>query len=102
MSQHLLPGQKPGEDRETYLARIEARVQERLAKEMGDVPERFSEVTSTGTMKDEHPVYRTTNHDYGSMDMSEYERPAVYKTVSRQFTEKQHLGINFEHGGMNL
>ena len=98
----LLPGQKPDEDRETYLARIEARVQERLSKETGTVPERFSEVTIKNTFRDEHPVYRTTNHDYGSMDMSEYERPAVYKTVSRQFTEKQHLGLNFEHGGMNL
>ena len=102
MSGRLLPGQKPDEDRETYLARIEQRVQEKLREEFSSVPERFGEISSKNTFIDEHPVYRTTNHDFGAMDVSEYERPAVYKTVSRQFTEKQHLGMNFEHPGMNL
>lgn len=101
MSNQRLPGQKPDEDVDTYLARIEARVQEKLAAE-GQVPDRFSTLTSRGTFREEHPIYRTTNNDYGAMDVSEYERPSTYKTVSRQFTEKQHLGINFEHGGFNL
>lgn len=101
MSRKLLPGQKEDETEEEYIARIEKRVEERLKAE-GEVPQRFSEMGTAPTFKDEHPVFRTTNHDYGSVPVTEYERPATYRTVSRQFTEKQHLGFNFEHGGFNL
>lgn len=97
-----LPGQKEDEDEETYLARIEQRVQERLKKEFEGIPERFSELSGRSTRTIEHPIYRTTANDFGSMDMSEYERPTCYRTVPRQFTEKQHLGLNFEGSGMNL
>ena len=102
MQQQRLPGQRPDEDRETYLARIEARVQKELESEHEKVPERFQEMSRAPTLVDEHPVYRTTNHDYGSMPVSQYERPVEYHTCSRAFTEKQHLGLNFEHGGFNL
>lgn len=98
----LLPGQKPTETQEEYWARIEARVQERLNAEKDQIPDRFSEITVAPTLTSEHPIFRTTNHDYGSMSVTQYERPTTYRTVSRQFTEKQHLGFNFEHGGFNL
>ena len=97
----LLPGQKPDETEEEYLARIERRVEERLRAE-GEVPERFSEMGVAPTLTREHPVFRTTNHDYGSMPVTEYERPTAYRTVPRTFTEKQHLGQNFEGAGFNL
>jgi hypothetical protein len=96
-----LPGQRPDETEAEYIARIEARVEERLRHE-GQVPERFSRMSRSPTLTVEHPIFRTTNHDYGSMPVTEYERPMTYRTVSRQFTEKQHLGLNYEHGGFNL
>lgn len=97
-----LPGQKPGETEEEYYMRLEARVQERLSEEPGKVPERFSQISRAPTLTEEHPIFRTTNHDYGMVNVTEYERPQTYRTVTRQFTEKQHLGFNFEHGGFNL
>ena len=100
--QKRLPGQKEDETQEEYLARVEARVQERLNAEANQIPDRFNNYQRPETLQDQHPVFRTTNHDYGAVTMSDYERPTVYKTFSRHFTEKEHLGFNYEHGGMNL
>lgn len=97
-----LPGQRPDEDEATYLARIEKRVQEKLEKEYSSVPQRFCEIKSSSLSRSEHPIFRTTQNDYGKMDMTDYERPNVYKTVSRRFTEKEHLGQNYEHCGLNI
>jgi len=96
------PGQKPDEDYDTYMKRIEERVQQRLTEEYSSVPDRFGNMSPVATKKTEHPIFRTTTNDIGKMEMSEYERPNVYRTAPRNFTEKQHLGINFEHGGLNL
>ena len=96
------PGQKPNEDYETYIKRIEEKVEQKLKDEYSSVPQRFSDLSTKSTKKDEHPIFRTTTNEFGKMDISEYERPTVYKTAPRNFTEKQHLGINFEHGGLNL
>ena len=101
MSQRL-PGQREDEDEETYMARVMKRVEERLAQESKAVPERFSEIGEATTLKREHPVYRTTNNDYGKMAMTQYERPTEYHTVSRHFTEKEHLGQNFEGANFNI
>jgi hypothetical protein len=96
-----LPGQLPGETEEEYNERILAKVDSKLADD-GQVPERFSRTTRSATLRREHPVFRTTNHDYGSMPMTEYERPVTYRVVSRHFTEKEHLGANYEGGGFNI
>jgi hypothetical protein len=97
----LLPGQRPDETVEEYTQRIEARVEARLRSD-GQVPERFSRLNRAPTLTVEHPIFRTTNHEYGSMSVTQYERPTTYRTVSRQFTERQHLGLNFVHSGFNL
>ncbi|OHT04937.1 hypothetical protein TRFO_27437 [Tritrichomonas foetus] len=102
MSNRRLPGQRDDEDEETYMARVMKRVEERLAQESKQVPERFSEITRAPTLTIEHPVFRTTNHDYGMMDVTQYERPTEYHTVSRRFTEKEHLGANFEGANFNI
>jgi hypothetical protein len=96
-----LPGQRADETEEEYIARVEARIEARIRSE-GVVPARFSRLNVAPTLTTEHPIFRTTNHDYGSMAVTEYERPTTYRTVTRQFTERQHLGLNFEHGGFNL
>ena len=101
MSQKLLPGQKPTETQEEYLERINKRVEERLKYEC-NVPERFSNLSSKNSLKIESPIYRTCNNDYGSIDMTEYERPSSYHVIQHTFTEHQHLGQNYEHPGMNM
>jgi hypothetical protein len=101
MAQRLLPGQRKGETTEEYEARIEERVEARIRSE-GKVPGRFANLNRPPTLTTEHPIFRTTNHDYGSMSVTEYERPTTYRTVTREFTERQHLGLNFEHGCFNL
>jgi hypothetical protein len=97
----LLPGQRADETEEEYIARVEARVEARIRAE-GAVPERFSRLNVAPTLTSQHPIFRTTNHDYGSMAVTEYERPTRYRVVTHEFTERQHLGLNFEHGGFNL
>jgi hypothetical protein len=101
MSDRPLPGQLKGESVAEYEERIEQLVALRLKNE-GQVPGRFANLHRAPTLTIEHPIFRTTNHDYGSMDVTEYERPTCYRTVSRAFTERQHLGLNFLHGGFNL
>jgi hypothetical protein len=101
MSPRLLPGQRPGETVEEYTQRIEARVEARL-RSYGQVPECFSRLNRAPTLTVEHPIFRTTNHEYGSTSVTQYERPTTYRTVSRQFTERQHLGLNFVHSCFNL
>jgi hypothetical protein len=96
-----LPGQYPGESIEDYAARIEARVEAQVRSE-GQIPGRFAQLKVSPTFRTEHPIFRTTNHDYGSMAVTEYERPPTYRTVTREFTERQHLGLNFHHCGFNL
>jgi hypothetical protein len=97
----LLPGQRADESEEEYIARVEARIEARIRAE-GVVPERYSRLNIAPTLTFQHPIYRTTNHDYGSMAVTEYERPTTYRIVPHEFTERQHLGLNFEHGGFNL
>jgi len=102
MRRTRLPGQRPDEDEETYLSRIEKRVQEKLEKEFSSVPDRFGCLKNSSTKRNEHPIFRTTQNEYGKYEMTDYERPNSYHTVSRQFTEKQHLGMNYEHCGLNV
>jgi hypothetical protein len=83
----LLPGQRPGETVQEYTQRIEARVDAPLRSD-GQVPERFSRLNRAHALTVEHPIFRTTNHEYGSMIVTQYERPTICRTVSRQFTER--------------
>ena len=102
MQTKRLPGQKPDETQEEYMARVMARVEQKLADEEKAVPERFHELQQESRAPKENPIFRTTNRDYGRQNMSQYEVPTEYHTVNRTFTEKQHLGLNYEHGGFNL
>ena len=102
MSYRRLPGQRDDEDEETYLARVMKRVDERLSQESKQVPERFSTMSRAPTLTYEHPGFRTTNHDYGLIEVTQYERPTEYHTVSSHFTEKEHLGQNFEGANFNM
>jgi hypothetical protein len=97
----LLPGQRPDETEEEYTERLAEEVERRVADD-GAVPGRFTQRSRSTTLRREHPVFRTTNHDYGSLQMTEYERPPCYRVVSRHFTEKEHLGVNYEGGGFNI
>lgn len=103
MSQNKVhPAQKDDETEEEFYARIMARVEQELNQESSKVPDRFNTMSRAPTLTDEHPVFRTTNHDYGQVPVTGYERPTEYHTVQRRFTEKQHLGMNYEHSGFNL
>jgi hypothetical protein len=78
------------------------RVEREVNIELEKVPRKFLNRPLPPTYNDEHPIYRTTSHDYGSMAPSSYEVPLGYYTLSRKFTEKQHLGSNYEGGGFNI
>jgi hypothetical protein len=85
---------------EEYIARVEPRIESRIRAERA-VAAGFSPL-HVATLTAQHSIFRTTNHDYGSATVTEYEHPPTYRIVTHKFTEWQHLGLNFEHGGFNL
>jgi hypothetical protein len=97
----LLPGQRDDETAEAYVARLKAVADARMIRD-DTVPERFSHLGVPRNLTLQHPVFRTSNHDYGSRAVTQYERPITYRPVSHEFTERQHLGINFRHSGFNM
>ena len=96
-----LPGQKDDENENEFISRILKRVDDEYEQE-SKVPERFFTMKLASTLTHEHPAFKTTNHEYGKLPVTEYERPSEYHTVSRKFTETQHMGLNFEGANLNV